>query len=179
MLSARPDRSESLKLHERALALRQRVLGAAFSSVAISLINVAELWGERDFARSEEMLLRAARIRESSGPGYDGVLGSCWNHLGRLYRDHGDPRRAVGAFQQALEVTRRCLGPDHPGVADIEYGLGTLLCGLDRAPEAVPLLEHATAVCAINPDMSAAERESSKRTPAMRATSRVVFQSSR
>jgi tetratricopeptide (TPR) repeat protein len=70
--------------------------------------------------------------------------GPLLNNLGWAYSEAGVHERALELFERALEARRR--DPENTaGIAWAQYAVGYTLRRLDRAAEAVPLLEQAAA----------------------------------
>ena len=64
-----------------------------------------------------------------------------------LLEDMGEHDRALPLLEQALEIDKKQLGPEHPSTADSMYRLASLLKAMGRLEEALPLFERDLAIC--------------------------------
>jgi tetratricopeptide (TPR) repeat protein len=88
---------------------------------------------------------RGVDAAESSADPADAYwVGPLMNNLGWSYLEGGRPQDALGAFERALAVRER--EPDHPYEIEIaRFAVAKALLALDRATDAIPLLERAIA----------------------------------
>ena len=141
--------------YERALAVRERVLGPADPDTAESLNNLGGLlWDQGELAAARRLLERALAVRER-------VLGldhpdtaEGLNNLGGLLWDQGELISARLLLERALAIWERVLGPDHAHSAIGLGNLGVVLQGQGELVAARPLLERALAIRerALGPD---------------------------
>jgi tetratricopeptide (TPR) repeat protein len=94
---------------------------------------------EGDLAGGENMLLRALSTTE--GPSIQGSPAQAviLTHLGVFYARNGRQREAEPYFQRALEINRRLLAPDHPGLLESMGAYAALLRATRRKSEAKKL----------------------------------------
>ncbi len=123
-LAKRGKFTEAIALAQKAIRLRQRLLGDTSPYLATSCNDLGELYYLRDDdARANPLLTRALGIRKQvlgeNHPDYASSL----NNLAELYRRQGDYARAEPLLQAALEITKKSLGEGHP---DYATGLGNL-----------------------------------------------------
>ncbi|HMW02860.1 MAG TPA: CHAT domain-containing protein, partial [Acidobacteriota bacterium] len=124
------DEVKAESLHQRALAIREKALGADHPETANSLDNLAVLYYSKDdFTRAEPLFQRALTIREKAFGADHLETARSLHNLALLYRDKEDNSRAEPLLQQALAIREKALGADHPLVA---YSLNHL-AGLYRA----------------------------------------------
>jgi tetratricopeptide (TPR) repeat protein len=118
---------EAIPLAERALAIREKVLGAEHPQVAQSLTNLAALYdGKGDLANAERMYRRALTIYgKAFGPEHPEVAMSLIN-LGRVYQIKGDYLKAEEMCQRALPILEKAFGREHPYVAHSLNALGVI-----------------------------------------------------
>lgn len=64
------------------------------------------------------------------------------NVLGTIYWEKGEFERAVDYFEQAIEISERVTGPDHPNTAITLYNLASLYLQIGRKEEGRALLER-------------------------------------
>lgn len=134
-------------LCQRALSIREEVLGAEHPLVAESLNLLAAVYhleGER--AAAEPLYLRALRIREAAmGPWHPDVAQSC-NNLADLYRLLGKTEQAESLYRRALEILEKSYGPADPQLAVTLNNMATLYYGEGQYAQAEPLYLRALAI---------------------------------
>lgn len=139
--------ADAQHLHERALAAREKSLGANAPEVAESLEalgNVLADQGRYDDARTR--LERAVAIREQAlGPRHPRTA-SARNDLGMLLRDLGKSREALANFQLALAVYEEMLGPEHADVGRILNNVGLAYSDMNDNAAAEPVFRRALAI---------------------------------
>ena len=126
--------------YERALAVREKVLGPEHPSTAESLNNFA-VWLQTlgDLAGARPLHERALAIREKTlGPEHPGTAYSLAN-LAKLLQTLGDLAGARPLYERALAIREKALGPEHPNTNRVRCNKSRLLL-LGGAPtEAVTL----------------------------------------
>jgi tetratricopeptide (TPR) repeat protein len=133
--------------YERALAIRERVLGPEHPDTALSLNNLGGLLDSMgDLARARPYYERALAINER-------VLGSehpdtarSLNNLGYLLQAMGDLAGTRPYYERALAIRERVLGPEHPDTATSLNNLGYLLQAMGDLAGARPYLERGLAI---------------------------------
>ena len=122
------DYAEAHPYLNRALEIRETVLGHEHPNTAESLNNLALLLrdqGKYEVARP--LFERALEIRERVlGPDHPETAESL-NNLAMLLRETAAYVEARPYLERALEIRERVLGPDHPETADSLSNLGKLL----------------------------------------------------
>ena len=120
-LNDRAQYPEAELLYQRALAIREQVLGPEHPSTAGTLNNLALLYFNQGKDEQAELLYqRALAIREQVlGPEHPDTAGTLDN-LATLYSRQGKDEQAEPLYQRALAIKERVLGPEHP------YTVGTL-----------------------------------------------------
>jgi tetratricopeptide (TPR) repeat protein len=63
---------------------------------------------------------------------------------------HQDPLKALQAFELSLQISRTCLGDDHPSVARVLYEMGIIYELLSEPAEALNLFSEAIAILLSN-----------------------------
>jgi CHAT domain-containing protein/Tfp pilus assembly protein PilF len=123
---------EAIPLFERALEIRERILGRDHRDVADVLNSLAILYYYKgDYMRAEPLCQRALIIREKAlGPWHRDVADSL-RDLAFICVDRGDYARAELLCQRALTIKERELGPEHPGLASYIHNLA-LFCQNQR-----------------------------------------------
>jgi CHAT domain-containing protein len=150
---------ESLKLHraakygeallqvERALEIRQRVLGPEHLYVAQSLNNLAHIHLDKGaYAKAEPLFIRALGIRERAlGPEHPDVAETL-NRLAILYLNQGGYAKGEPLYLRVLSIREKALGPEHPLVAGSLNNLGVLYRNKGDYARAEPLFQRAVSI---------------------------------
>jgi tetratricopeptide (TPR) repeat protein/cellulose biosynthesis protein BcsQ len=146
-LEARAQYAEAGPLYQRALALRERVLGPEHPDVAASLNNLAVLYhAQGRYAEAEPLYQRALVISEAMlGPEHPDTAWSL-NNLAELYRAQGRYSDAEPLCQRALALRERVLGPEHPDTARSLNNLAVLYHAQGRYAEAELLYQRALVI---------------------------------
>ena len=115
-------------LFERALAIREKLLGPEHPDTATSLNNLAALLQEQgDLAGARPLYERALAIREKLlGPEHPDTAVGLNNLAGLLYTQ-GDFAGARPLYERALAIREKLLGPEHPETAQSLASLARLL----------------------------------------------------
>ncbi len=103
---------------ERAIEIRESVLGSEHPDVAASLNNLGEVFRMKgDYTRTEQLYKRALEIREKAlGPEHPDAVSSL-NNLAILHYLRGKFDQAEQLYKRALEIREKVLGPEHRDVA--------------------------------------------------------------
>lgn len=109
---------EAVTLTERAMAIREKVLGPDHLEVADSLHALASLYDDQsDYVKAEPLNLRALAIREKAlGPEHPDLAKSLYN-LAWIYSVRQDYTKAELFYRRALAIQENAFGPNHPEVA--------------------------------------------------------------
>jgi tetratricopeptide (TPR) repeat protein len=130
-------------LAERAIEIKQRLLGADAPALAASLDNAGVLFFVRgDYERAAPLYERAREILSTAAandPRYEADLGRVHSHLGPLFQELGQYSTAREHYERSLEVFRETLGPANTQVAMTANNLATLLSKIGDYAEALKL----------------------------------------
>jgi len=139
--------SAAQPLCERALAIREKVLGPEHPDTASGLNNLASLLRDQgDLAGARSLYERALAIREKVlGPEHPDTALSL-NNLASLLEDQGDLAGARSLCERALAIREKVLGPEHPDTALSLNNLAFLLQVQGNLAGARPLYERALAI---------------------------------
>jgi WD40 repeat protein/uncharacterized caspase-like protein/Tfp pilus assembly protein PilF len=147
--------AQAIPKAQRALQLREAVLGPDHQDVATSLCNLALLLRTTGRYAEAELLYRRALAIDAKalGPDHPGTVIDL-NNLAELLRTTGRYAEAEPLYRRALAIDEKALGPDHPDVATDLYDLALLLKTTGRYAEAEPLYRRALAINekALGPD---------------------------
>ena len=145
--ASRASVDEAIELHRRALAIREKSLGANHPETAQSLNNLAVAhFAKGDYATAEELYRRSIAIKEAALGADHPELALTLNNLAELYRTQRRFDEAEPLYMRALAIDEESLGPDHPSLA---LGLNNLaLLHYDRGAyvKAEPLLRRALSI---------------------------------
>jgi tetratricopeptide (TPR) repeat protein len=113
---------------ERALAIREKMLGPEHLATAQSLNNLACLVeAQGDLVRARSLFERALAIHEKTlGPEHLATAQSLSNLAG-LLQAQGDLTGAQPLYERALAIKEKVLGPEHPNTAWSLNNLANLL----------------------------------------------------
>ena len=138
---------EARLLCERALQIRDKVLGSEHPDTASSLSDLADLyWSERNFGKAYEFCTRALAIREKVlGLDHPDTLTSR-NDLAGLLEAQSQLGKARVLYQEILTARQKVLGPEHPDTATTLHDLAHLLEEQGNLVEAKMLFERALAI---------------------------------
>jgi tetratricopeptide (TPR) repeat protein len=134
-------------LRERALAIREKVLGPEHPDTATSLDNLAGLLRDQgDLAAAQPLRERALAICEKVLGPEDLHTAASLNNLAGLLNDQGDLVGARPLYERALAIQEKVLGLEHPGTAASLNNLAALLHVEGGLAAARPLYERALAI---------------------------------
>lgn len=135
---------EAEALLQRALDIRERILGSDHLEVALSLSHLGFLYrSQGKYAQAESLYQRALSIGEQSlGPNHLQVALPL-NSLAVLYRDRGQYAEAKRLYQRALQINEQRLDPEHPEGALPLSNLADLYWLQGNYAEAEPLAQRA------------------------------------
>ncbi len=138
---------EAEPLLQRALQIREQLLGPEHLDMAECLHSLGWLYGEQSRYRdAEPFFQRVLHIRERLlGPEHLDVAESL-HRLGDLHFEQGHYKDAEPFFQRALIIREHLLGAEHIDVADSLDNLGLLYLMQGRYQEAEPLLQRAVTI---------------------------------
>lgn len=141
------DYSGARRYSERALAIREKVLGPEHTDTARSLNDFGELLRNQGYlAEAQRYSERALAIWEKAlGPEHPETARSL-NNLGFLLRNQGDLAGARLYYERALAIQEKVLGPEHQDTARSLNNLGVLLYTQRDFAGARPYAERALAI---------------------------------
>lgn len=134
-------------LFQRALAIREKVLGAEHRETATSLNNLGALYDDLGiYEQAEPLYKRALVIRERVlGTEHSGTATSL-NNLALLYKRQGKYEEAEPLYKRALAIDEKVLGAEHPETATDLNNLAELYKAQGKYEEAEPLYKRALAI---------------------------------
>src|SRR5262249_33348950 len=142
------DLAGARSLYERALAIREKVLGPSHVAVAQSFSDLAGLHrDEGDLTGARVYYERALAIFEATSPSHPNTNRVRCN-LARLLLTAGSAAEALALAETALAGDEKVLGKDHPWTRDSAAKVAEALAKLGRADEALALRQR----CGLEPD---------------------------
>jgi Tetratricopeptide repeat/Domain of unknown function (DUF4062) len=138
---------QARELRERALSIRQELLGPEHPETAKSLNALGLLlWDQRDLDGALILHQRALEVRQKVlGPQHPDTAMSM-NNLALLLHAKGDFAAAKPLFERALSIYEEALGAEHPDTGLALNNLARLLHACDESDGARPLYERALAI---------------------------------
>lgn len=139
--------TEAEPILQRAIAVKEKVLGPDHPDVARALIDLGTLYRMRgEHGKAEVPTRRGVAILEKAlGPEHPEVAGNLTNLGGRL-RDQGKFAEAEPMLQRALAIRTKILPPDHPDIVRSTLGLANLYADQKKYAEADPLFQKCIAI---------------------------------
>jgi CHAT domain-containing protein/lipopolysaccharide biosynthesis regulator YciM len=135
---------EALPPAERALEIRERLLGAESLDVAATLDGLGKIYtGRGEYIKAEPLFNRALEIREKVLGKDHPTTADSFNFLAELYIEQGKYAEAESFNRRALEIREKVLGKDHPDTANSFYYLAFIYQMQGKYGEAEPLQRHA------------------------------------
>jgi tetratricopeptide (TPR) repeat protein/predicted Ser/Thr protein kinase len=135
--------------YQRALAIRQRVLGRSHPGVALILNNLANIyWARGQFDEALARHKEALAMRESLLGEDHPACASSHNNIGLILHDRAEFEDAIATYRRSIEITRAALGDEHRLVGLTQGNLGGSLEALGRYEEAIVAYAAATRILA-------------------------------
>jgi hypothetical protein len=146
-LNERAQYGEAEPLYLRALAVREKKLGAQHPDVATSLNDLAVLYNSQGkYGQAKLLYVRALAIREKVLGAEHPSVATSLNNLALLYADQGKYGEAEPLNLRALAIREKALGVEHPDVANSLNNLAGLYYNQGKYGEAEPLHLRALAI---------------------------------
>jgi tetratricopeptide (TPR) repeat protein len=154
-LRERGQYTQAEPLLQRALAIREQVLGFNHADTASTLHHLARLYYlQAHYAQAEPLFQRALTIREQVlGPDHPDTAAAL-DHLAYLYQYQDKYGLAEHLFQRALAINERLRGPGHPDTATVLNDLGWLYYNQGKYEQSERCFERALMIRehALGPD---------------------------
>ncbi len=138
---------EAEQTHRRALAIREEILPANHSDIAVSLSNLAGVLTKSNrLEEAAEMLRRALAISEQVLPENHPDIATIINNLGILHYNLNQFVEAEALHRRAFTISQHTLPENHPDIARKVSSLAIVLGALGRLDEAETLSRQALAI---------------------------------
>jgi serine/threonine protein kinase/Tfp pilus assembly protein PilF len=138
---------EALADHQKALAIRERVLQPDDPSLAITANNVGAVLF--DLGKGDEAMRyfeRARTIWERAFGSNHPQVAYAYNNLGSVLWQQGKLGEALAMTERGLAIRKAALGADHPDTGVSVYNMGDIQRDLGRFSDALASYEHAKAI---------------------------------
>jgi eukaryotic-like serine/threonine-protein kinase len=140
---------ESEAVFRRFVARQTTILGKDHFLVGRAQNNLATLLRTKgDYRAAEQALLEALRIYTARGEPDQLDQAISHHNLGGVYREAGEPTRALDELDEAIELKRRATGPGSPQLVSSLLEKSATLRELGRLAEAKAAFEQAQAISA-------------------------------
>ncbi len=137
----------AIPLAERALALREKILGKLHPDVATSLNNLALLYdAQGNYQQAEQLYQRSLAILEKILGKEHRNIATSLNNLATLYRAQGKYSQVEPLLQRSLAILEKVLGNEHRDVANILNSLALMYDAQGKYPQAEPLYLRSLAI---------------------------------
>jgi tetratricopeptide (TPR) repeat protein len=135
------------QLHQRALTIREEVLGPEHANTSTSLAHLAFFYNNQgQYEQAEQLYQRIQAIdKKVYEPDHPEVVIHL-NNLAGLYDDQGKYELAEPLLQRALAIRERVLGDEHPLTTTTLNNLATLYQAQGKYELAEPLFQRAQAI---------------------------------
>lgn len=139
------DVSEAQALIERAIGIKERVLGPEDPEVVPSLFKLGNIhfYARGDAQRARSIYERALAIQERASGADHPRVGMILTTLGAILEVAGDYPGAHRLYERALKIQRKAHGPEHRDVAINLHNLAGVLSRMGRMVEARDLYKEA------------------------------------
>ncbi|AFY41362.1 CHAT domain-containing tetratricopeptide repeat protein [Nostoc sp. PCC 7107] len=139
--------SSAISLAERALAIREKLLGKVHPDVATSLNNLALLYyTQGNYQQAEPLYLRSLAIYEKVLGTENPDFATSLNNLAELYNAQGNYQQAEPLYLRSLAILEKVLGKEHPSVATSLNNLAELYNAQGNYQQAEPLYLRSLAI---------------------------------
>jgi len=112
------DYSQALKYHEKALAIREKVLGKEHPDTATTNNEIAVVYYSKgDYDHALDFHNKALAIKEKVLSKEHPDTALAYSNIAQIYYAQGDYSKALDFLTEALTIKEKVLGKDHPSTA--------------------------------------------------------------
>jgi tetratricopeptide (TPR) repeat protein len=110
--------SDAMVLYQRALAIRERLLGIEHPDTAETYNNIAIVYEtKRDYVEALMWYAKALAINEKVLGAEHPSTATIYNNIAEVYYNQGDYAKALMWYEKALAIRKKVLGVEHPSTA--------------------------------------------------------------
>ena len=112
------DYSKALEWYEKALAIKEKVLGKEHPSTATTYNNIAGVYeSQGDYPKALEWCEKALAVSEKVLGKEHPSTATTYNNIAFVYSREGDYPKALEWYEKALAISEKILGKEHPDTA--------------------------------------------------------------
>jgi len=138
---------DSLKLYEKVLQIRKKVLGDEHLDTATAYNNIAFLYDSQgDYPKALEWYGKALAIRERVLGKEHPDTATTYNNIAGVYYNQGDYPKALEWYEKALAIRERVLGKEHPDTATTYNNMASVYYNQGDYPKVLELYGKALAI---------------------------------
>ena len=146
-IKPRASTREAEGLYKRALAIREKALGANHPDVGQTLNNLASVYrAQGKYSEAEGLYKRALAIREKALGANHPDVGQTLTNLAIVYRAQGKYSEAEGLYKRALAIREQALGANHPDVGQTLNNLANVYRAQGKYSDAEGLYKRALVI---------------------------------
>ncbi|MDR0459292.1 MAG: tetratricopeptide repeat protein [Coriobacteriales bacterium] len=141
------DYPKALELHQKALAIKEEVLGDRHPSTAMTYSNIAAVYhAQGDYPKALEWNQKALAIKEEVLGDRHPDTATTYNNIAVVYHDQGDYPKAQEWYMRALVINEEVLGDRHPDTAKTYNNIATVYFTQGDYPKALEWYQKALAI---------------------------------
>jgi tetratricopeptide (TPR) repeat protein len=135
---------EALKLHEKALEIRQQSFPINHPNLACSYNNIGNVYKEmRKYSKALSYYQKDLAISQQSLPPNHPDLAMSYNNIGVVYDDMGEYSKALSSYETALEIWQQSVPPNHPDLGMSYNNIGAVYESMGNYSKACSFYERA------------------------------------
>jgi CHAT domain-containing protein/Tfp pilus assembly protein PilF len=138
---------QAIPLAERALEIRERILGTEHSDVAIAINGLASLYYLKgEYVKAEPLHERALAIYEKAFGAEHPSVASSLNNLATIYSERGNYPKAESLYSRAIAIWEKTMEPEDPNLGTLLNNLANIYKERGDYVKAEPLYQRALIV---------------------------------
>ena len=141
------DYTQALEYNQKALKIREKVLGIENSNTAKSYNNIGLVyWDLGDYPQALEYHQKALEIREKILGDENSDTAGSYGNIGIVYYDLGNYPQAIEYYQKAIGLYEKVLGTEHHETASSYGNIGLAYEALGNFPQALEYYQKALTI---------------------------------
>jgi tetratricopeptide (TPR) repeat protein len=126
-LNKKGEYAEALEWYDKALAIREKVLGLEDPSTATTYSNIALVYYEQgEYAKALEWNEKSLAIKEKILDLEDPSMASTYDNIALIYNRQGEYAKAMEWQEKSLAIREKVLGLEHPSTAATYNNIGVV-----------------------------------------------------